>query len=169
MHLYSTKGQIHRRWNNSLTLITTITTIIIIITNRKKLACSGNTKKKNIKLLITIFFWYKKYPSMYNIGSRTLNFNCTLKAGKSQRTGPKHHTEQCIMTDCLVVTFWNAPVFCMHAHAHSHTRPTALCPGLPGWASIIKGKSVWILLKQKTVRAVASAGPYASLHLAPDR
>jgi len=29
-----------------------------------------------------------------------------------------------------------------------------------------KGKTIWISLKQE---AVASAGPYASLHLAPDR
>jgi len=41
----------------------------------------------------------------------------------------------------------------------------ALCPGLPK-----KVKPIWILLKQETVSgmAVASAGPYASLHLAPD-
>ena len=29
-----------------------------------------------------------------------------------------------------------------------------------------EGKTIWIMLKQE---AVASAGPYASLHLAPDR
>ena len=32
-----------------------------------------------------------------------------------------------------------------------HTRLTALCPGLPGWASIRKVKPIWILLKQETV------------------
>jgi len=36
-------------------------------------------------------------------------------------------------------------------HTHTHTRLTALCPGLPGWASTRKVKSIWILLKQETV------------------
>ena len=34
---------------------------------------------------------------------------------------------------------------------NTHTRLTALCPGLPGWASTRKVKPVWILLKQETV------------------
>ena len=34
-------------------------------------------------------------------------------------------------------------------HTHTHTRLTALCPGLPGWASTKKAKPIWILLKQK--------------------
>ena len=33
----------------------------------------------------------------------------------------------------------------------SHTRLTALCPGLPGWAGTRKVKPIWILLKQETV------------------
>ena len=33
----------------------------------------------------------------------------------------------------------------------THTRLTALCPGLPGWASTRKVKPIWILLKQETV------------------
>ena len=52
---------------------------------------------------------------------------------------------------------------------HTHTPVgTALFPGLPRWAGTRKVKPIWILLKQETV-AVASAGPYASLHLASDR
>jgi len=35
--------------------------------------------------------------------------------------------------------------------AHTHTRLTALCPGLPGWAGTRKVKPIWILLKQETV------------------
>ena len=35
-------------------------------------------------------------------------------------------------------------------HTHAHTRLTALCPGLPGWASTRKTKPIWILLKQET-------------------
>jgi len=34
---------------------------------------------------------------------------------------------------------------------HTHTRLTALCPGLPRWAGTRKVKPVWILLKQQTV------------------
>jgi len=39
-----------------------------------------------------------------------------------------------------------------YTHTHTHTRLTALCPGLPGWAGTRKVKSIWILLKKKTVR-----------------
>ena len=34
---------------------------------------------------------------------------------------------------------------------HTHTRLTALYPGLPGWAGTRKVKPTWILLKQETV------------------
>jgi len=34
---------------------------------------------------------------------------------------------------------------------NTHTRLTALCPGLPGWASTRKVKPIWILLEQETV------------------
>ena len=34
---------------------------------------------------------------------------------------------------------------------NTHTRLTALCPGLPGWAGTRKVKPIWILLKQETV------------------
>jgi len=36
-------------------------------------------------------------------------------------------------------------------YAHTLTRLTALCPGLPGWAGTRKVKPIWILLKQETV------------------
>ena len=36
-------------------------------------------------------------------------------------------------------------------HTHTHTRLTALCPGLPGWAGTRKVKPIWILLEQETV------------------
>ena len=55
-----------------------------------------------------------------------------------------------------------------YRHTHTHTRLMALFPGLPVWAGTRKVKPIWILLKQGLV-AVASAGPYASLHLAPGR
>ena len=34
---------------------------------------------------------------------------------------------------------------------YTHTRLTALFPGLPGWAGTRKVKPIWILLKQETV------------------
>ena len=34
---------------------------------------------------------------------------------------------------------------------HTHTRSSALFPGLPGWAGTRKVKPIWILLKQETV------------------
>ena len=34
---------------------------------------------------------------------------------------------------------------------HTHTRLTALFPGLPRWACTRKGKPIWILLKHETV------------------
>ena len=34
---------------------------------------------------------------------------------------------------------------------YTYTRLTALCPGLPRWASTRKVKPIWILLKQETV------------------
>ena len=38
-----------------------------------------------------------------------------------------------------------------HYTTHTHTRLTALCPGLPGSAGTRKAKAIWILLKQETV------------------
>ena len=53
--------------------------------------------------------------------------------------------------------------------SHTHTRLTALCPGLPGWAGTRKVKPISILLKQETVSGSGISWAYASLHLAPDR
>ena len=36
-------------------------------------------------------------------------------------------------------------------HTHTHTRLSALCPGLLGWAGTRKVKPIWTLLKQETV------------------
>ena len=50
-------------------------------------------------------------------------------------------------------------------HTNTHTRLTALFPGLPGWASTRKVKPIWILLKQETVsgsgisRAICKSAP----------
>jgi len=36
-------------------------------------------------------------------------------------------------------------------YRYTHTRLTALCPGLPSWAGTRRVKPIWILLKQETV------------------
>ena len=36
-------------------------------------------------------------------------------------------------------------------HTHTHTRLTALLPGLPGWAGTRKVTPIWICVKQETV------------------
>ena len=57
------------------------------------------------------------------------------------------------------------------ARTHTHPFNGPFSGTIPGWACTRKVKPIWILLywsKRQWV-AVASAGPYASLHLAPDR
>jgi len=39
----------------------------------------------------------------------------------------------------------------LYYYYYYYTHLTALCPGLPGWASTRKVKPIWILLKQETV------------------
>ena len=67
---------------------------------------------------------------------------------------------------------------------HTHTRLTALCPGLPGWAGTRKAKPIWILLKQETVsgsgiswaicksaprsRLITTPAPHRSVFYRPD-
>jgi len=69
-------------------------------------------------------------------------------------------------------------------HTHTHTRLTALCPGLPGSAGTRKVKPVWILLKQETVsgsgiswavcmsaprsRQITTPAPHHSVFYRPD-
>ena len=57
------------------------------------------------------------------------------------------------------------------SYIHTHTRLTALCPGLPGWAGTRKVKPIWILLEQEIESGSGSGISWscASLHLAPDR
>ena len=41
--------------------------------------------------------------------------------------------------------------YCTSLYTRTHTRSTALFPGLPRWAGTRKVKPIWILLKQETV------------------
>jgi len=52
---------------------------------------------------------------------------------------------------------------------NNSTRLMALCSVLPGSAGTRKEKPIWIYWSKRQWVAVVSAGPYANLHLAPDR
>ena len=52
---------------------------------------------------------------------------------------------------CFCSQTWNVYERSPVTHTHTHTRLTALCLGLPGWADTRKVKPIWILLKQQTV------------------
>ena len=80
----------------------------------------------------------------------------------------KHILGEFLFVDKLSCKNRNTPVK-HYNNTHTHTRLTALFPGLPGWASTRKVKPVWILLKQETVSGSGISWAYASLHLAPDR
>ena len=80
---------------------------------------------------------------------------------------------------CQSVSIINSQI-----HTHTHTRLTALCPRLPGWASTRKVKPTWILLKQDTVsgseirwaisksapcsRQITTPAPHRSVFYRPD-
>ena len=57
----------------------------------------------------------------------------------------------------------------LHICSHTHTRLTALCPGLPRRAGTRKVKPIWILLEQEIVSGSGISWACASLHIAPDR
>ena len=60
-----------------------------------------------------------------------------------------------------------------HMFTYTHTRLTALCPGLPRWAGTRKVKPMWILLKQQTVSgsgiswAICKSAPRSSQETMP--
>ena len=62
-------------------------------------------------------------------------------AAQSQHT---FNTATVVSTECRV-----EPVNNIQIHRHTHTRLTALCPGLPASAGTREVKPIWILLKQR--------------------
>ena len=78
------------------------------------------------------------------------DFKCADTNNEAERW---HFMEKQGSFNCMPV---NRPttrfnVFHINCVTHTHTRLTALFPGLPGWAGTRKVKPVWILLKQETV------------------
>ena len=64
---------------------------------------------------------------------------------------------------------WNNAYSIIYLDTDTHTCLTHLCSGLPRWDSTRKAIQSGCYWSKKQWVAVASAGPYASLHLAPDR
>jgi len=56
-----------------------------------------------------------------------------------------------MLIDCTSVSISHHLIFLLLSHTDTHTRLTALCLGLPGWAGTRNLKSIWILLKQETM------------------
>jgi len=70
------------------------------------------------------------------------------------------HRSKCSLTDSQWNKKKNKIKACPHSicskihtqtYTHTHTRLTALFPGLPRWAGTRQVKPIWILLKQETV------------------
>ena len=75
-----------------------------------------------------------------------------------------------LLTYCMSVCH----VICVRFYnTHTHTRLTALFPGLPRWAGTRKVKPIWILLKQETVSgsgiswAICKSAPRSRLITTP--
>ena len=94
---------------------------------------------------------------------------------KATAITPTFFTQLCLATTCKF--FWKTVT-------HTHTRLTALFPGLPGWAGTRKVKPIWILLNQETVsgsgiswaicksaprfRQITTPAPHHSVFCRPD-
>ena len=68
-------------------------------------------------------------------------FEVLLTVAKCDSLDPSYRTDP-TMSNCHKSCAWMT---------HTHTRLTALCPGISGWATTRKVKPIWILLKQQTV------------------
>ena len=79
-----------------------------------------------------------------------------------------HTKENWFLFFCLTVYIYTL-LFMSGISQNTHTHLAALCPGLPSWAGTRKANQTGFYWSKRQWVAVASAGPYASLHLAPDR
>jgi len=74
-----------------------------------------------------------------------LNIFVLMATFSRKWTGDRHFWEGGGSSLVLVLQ-WRRKIYRV-----THTRLTALCPGLPGWAGTRKVIPIWILLKQETV------------------
>ena len=90
----------------------------------------------NAAFAVLYFMWGNNPPKIAPSHGVTPNLTCGF-------LGPPMSSSQ---TACCLVCHFSAA-----HHTHTHTRLTALCPGLPRWAGTRKVKSIWILLKLEIV------------------
>ena len=75
------------------------------------------------------------------------------------------------ITNCNTASIFCIYILLLHMlllENKTRTHLTALCPGLHGWASTRKVNQSGFYWSKRQWVAVKSAGPYASLHLAPE-
>ena len=87
---------------------------------------------------ITISYTYIRWHSLTANVSKWLA--SVSPEGNWKRTHPTSARLTCVISALVAAFGYN-----------THTRLTALFPGLPRWASTRKAKLIWILLKQETV------------------
>jgi len=76
----------------------------------------------------------------------------------------------CTAGNVLVIfILWQSVQVGLNGFIYNNTHLMALCPGLPGWASIRKTKQSGFHWSKRRWMAVASSGPYANLHLTADK
>ena len=92
------------------------------------------------------FFWTWWKPVSYKWTSVVLQLCSKMFVQKWAVTWSKFLLQNSVITSSFIT---GKPTWM--SHTHTHTRLTALCPGLPGWAVTRKVKPIWILLKQDTV------------------
>jgi len=90
---------------------------------------------------------------LYNFKYEILLLNTEQKHQHRITKAVKWSSKSCSISTLLHLARYHMPISTYHTHTHTptHTRLTALCPGLPGWAGNRKVKPIWILPKQKTV------------------
>ena len=82
------------------------------------------------------------------------------------------YQQQCVQQSCLktlLVQQAEKNRTTLHTHTQTFYCWSVICPGPPGSAGTRNVKPIWIYWSNRQWVAVASAGPYADLHLAPDR
>ena len=87
-----------------------------------------------------------------NLITKCINSPSTLTSMIAKTTLNKGLRSNWLLPSLLTLTH---DLYFQFLATHTHTRLTALCPGLPGWARTRKVKTISILLKQETVSGSA--------------
>jgi len=75
-------------------------------------------------------------------------YNPSIKPG--WLTNLHHNVKWCFLIPAGMTHWIQLQIWLSVISTHTHTRLTALFPGLPGWAGTRKVKPIWILLKQQS-------------------